>query len=186
MIILAGEAPWQIKVKGILDSLGYVEETALVSMHAKGMFPTSAAGSQNDLIDWLLYRSALEIKDFAAEMDKGPVAGHEWKAKITILNETIGEMWYIHDYRPLWFLDAFVKQAPEVKIIALFSDDGNYQQSIKRFLEKRLPANLPVLKLSKPPNLSQIKKFLQQPKPLAPPSIDDVPTLAEISEETDK
>jgi len=158
MIILAGEANFQDEAKSILVNLGYAEEKHVVNFHAKGLSP---GASQGDMIEWLINKPAAKIDDFIERMDKSPTSGHEWQARIANLNTATGGEWFIHDFRVIWFLDSFIQEAGDVKIIALISEVNDYHKAIGRFLEKRLVNGPPVLRLTKPPKHPQIKKFLK-------------------------
>ena len=157
MIILAGEAEFQGKTKKILIDKGYVEDTLIVNFHAKGMMPAAGSG---DLAGWLTNHAALIVEKFSERMDKTPVSGYEWRNRIAELNKNTGGRWFIHDFRVIWFLDDFIKEAGEVKIIALLSEESDYLRLVGRFLKDRIPETLPVLKAAKPPTSAQIEKLI--------------------------
>lgn len=157
MILLAGEGAFQDEVKQVLKSEGYSEETVLVDAHAQAMMP---AASRDDLMRWLTNKPALELSDIETRLKEARFALHEWRARIAHLNESTGGDWFIHDYRPLWWFDFFAKEAGEVKVIPLLSDETDYHKAIGRFLEKRLPEGAMEVKLNRKPSVSEIKAFL--------------------------
>jgi hypothetical protein len=159
MIVLVGETTYQDRVKKQLQDCGYVEEKTVTHLIANAM----KNSSRDNLRYWLTNNQAAKT-DIETLFSQSTTTYGEWLARMESLNANTGGNWFIHDCRPFWFWDDFVKAAGgDVRVIAIWEDsDDSYIAALRHFLESKLPKG--TITLTKRPTYGEIKKLLVSEK----------------------
>lgn len=155
MIVLAGESRKQDEIVAALKRLGYVQETVAVEIHARACgLPT-----QSTLMHKLTETPGLMINNLEDLINKSRTSHGEWVARLEGMDEQTLGKWFIHDYRVFWFWDHFTQYVDEVKVIGLLSDETEYYQIVRPFLEDNLPSDALIIEGDF--TLNELKVFVE-------------------------
>lgn len=156
MILLAGETEYQIKVIDFLKRSGYYQEQIVSNLIARAM----KAPSRSDLQRWCVESQGVTV-DIEDLMNKSTTQYGELVARIKTIDANTGGKWFIHDFRPLWFLEKFQEVTPGVVVVAMVSEEtetNEYYRSIKNLFDQRLPKGAKIF--TKRPTQSEFKAML--------------------------